>query len=234
MMGRYPASVVWWQYYALTKRDGEFCCVCKKGPEEAHLEVDHIDGDRNNNSPNNLRLLCHGCNVREYWRKIHEAIKGQPPEKAPISEILSGSSPSQTSEREIITKHDLLNTDPPPHIIQKIEHRKDESVSEIKAGGEGRRVEQQLDVYRESPELRISREKEPEFRRLCVEYVISRSLFTVNDATFEVSEEISLSPITAQRYLKKLTSAKGPLKIGEGPRGHQRLLLREEYWEKRT
>ena len=231
-MGRYPASVRWWQYQFLVTRDGEFCTICKKDPKEVGtLEVDHIDGDRNNNAPQNIRLMCHGCNIKEYWRKIHEKLEAQPSEKTAISDLLN---PNRTSEREIITKHDLVNADPSAEAIQKIERGKDESVSEIKAGGEGRRVEQQLDVYRESPELRISREKEPEFRRLCVEYVITRLLFTVNDAVFEVSEEISLSPITAQRYLKKLTSAKGPLVIGEGPRGHQRLLLRKEFWEKKA
>ena len=34
--------------------------------------------------------------------------------------------------------------------------------------------------------------------------------------------------------MKKIASAAGPLILGEGPRGHQRLLARESYWDKRN
>ena len=233
-MGRYPASVRLWQYIYLSERDGELCSVCAKGPEEVRLEIDHIDGDPNNNAPENLRFLCHRCNMKELWIRIKAKIRTQPSEKTAMSEILSRSTSMRggAAEREIITKHDLSNADPSPQLIQKIEREKNESVSEIKAV-EGRRSERMLDVYRESPELRISREKEPEFRKKCLAYVLRSEGFTVHQAIYELAEEISLSPITCRRYLEKLTSAVGPLKIGEsGPRGHQVLLLREEYWEK--
>jgi len=234
VMARYPASVRLWQYMYLSERDGELCAVCGKGPEEVRLEIDHVDGDPNNNAPENIRFLCHRCNLKELWKRIKAKIKTQPSEKPPISELLSPSASMSGggAEREIITKHDLSNADLPPEAIQKIACERDENVSEIRSV-EGRRSERMLDVYRESPELRISREKEPEFRRKCLEYVLRAEGFTVHQAIYELAEEISLSPITCRRYLEKLTSAVGPLKIGEsGPRGHQVLLLREEYWEK--
>jgi len=235
-MARYPASVRLWQYMFLCERDGELCSVCGKGSAEVRLEIDHLDGDPNNNAPENIRFLCHRCNMKELWKRIKSQIRTQPSEKAPISEILSRSTSMRggATEREIITKDDLSNADPSPELIQKIEREKNESVREIRSV-EGRRSERMLDVYHESPELRISREKEPEFRRKCLECVLRPEGLTVHQAIYELAEEIQISPITCRRYLEKLTSAAGPLKVGEeGPRGHQVLLLREEYWEKKA
>ncbi|MEM3439421.1 MAG: hypothetical protein QXG32_00685 [Candidatus Bathyarchaeia archaeon] len=98
-------------------------------------------------------------------------------------------------------------------------------------GGEGKRIERALSVEAESPEIRIARAKEPLFRAKCIELCLRPGGLTVYDAINEVAEIVGISPVTARRYLAKLTSPAGPLKIGEGPRGHQLILLREEYWE---
>lgn len=47
-------------YQKLCERDGERCKLCGKQPPEVYLEVDHIDGDKNNNPPDmsNFQLLC--------------------------------------------------------------------------------------------------------------------------------------------------------------------------------
>lgn len=46
-------------------RDGDLCLECKNPPiwngKHITLQVDHIDGDRNNNDPSNWRLLCPNC-----------------------------------------------------------------------------------------------------------------------------------------------------------------------------
>ncbi|MCJ7654945.1 MAG: HNH endonuclease [Dehalococcoidia bacterium] len=45
-------------------RDGEQCRLCRKIPTTRNgLDIDHIDGDKNNYAPTNLRLLCRSCNV---------------------------------------------------------------------------------------------------------------------------------------------------------------------------
>lgn len=50
---------------ALAERDGNVCSKCKIPPiwngESLTLHVDHIDGDSDNNSSINLRLLCPNC-----------------------------------------------------------------------------------------------------------------------------------------------------------------------------
>src|SRR4030042_6935019 len=53
-----------WAYRYLVLRDGEQCQLCKKIPTTQNgLDIDHIDGDKNNYVPPNLRLLCRSCNV---------------------------------------------------------------------------------------------------------------------------------------------------------------------------
>jgi hypothetical protein len=39
------------------------------------LEVDHIDGNRSNNHPDNIRLLCHNCNVAEWRRQRRNVLE---------------------------------------------------------------------------------------------------------------------------------------------------------------
>lgn len=47
---------------------GAFCYECNQGEiwngKDLTLQVDHIDGDSDNNKPNNLRLLCPNCHTQ--------------------------------------------------------------------------------------------------------------------------------------------------------------------------
>lgn len=53
-----------WAYRYLCLRDGEHCTRCSTIPTAQNtLDIDHIDGDSWNSDPENLRLLCRGCNV---------------------------------------------------------------------------------------------------------------------------------------------------------------------------
>jgi 5-methylcytosine-specific restriction endonuclease McrA len=54
-------------YSAITERDGEWCCNCKKAPEQLPhpLEIDHIDGNKDNWDIDNLRFLCKSDNVAD-------------------------------------------------------------------------------------------------------------------------------------------------------------------------
>ena len=53
----------------LIEDKGEFCEECHIGPEwngkALSLQVDHIDGNSDNNLPDNLRLLCPNCHTQQ-------------------------------------------------------------------------------------------------------------------------------------------------------------------------
>lgn len=71
-IGRIEAGLVGDGSYALKKylleTRGENCEECKQGGtwnnKPLVLQVDHIDGDSDNNYPNNLRLLCPNCHTQ--------------------------------------------------------------------------------------------------------------------------------------------------------------------------
>jgi len=68
---RWGQNVQVWVYRYLVERDGEQCarCYAKAGVQNDNtvplkLEIDHVDGDPFNHTPDNLRLLCKDCNIR--------------------------------------------------------------------------------------------------------------------------------------------------------------------------
>jgi hypothetical protein len=52
----------------LSQTCGEHCTICGQGPSHHNkplcLQLDHIDGDADNNFPANLRLLCPNCHTQ--------------------------------------------------------------------------------------------------------------------------------------------------------------------------
>jgi len=63
---------------ALAFRDGEKCNSCSANDKE--LVIDHIDGNRQNENPANLRLLCRSCN-RKNLIELHSSISEREREK---------------------------------------------------------------------------------------------------------------------------------------------------------
>jgi len=58
---------------AIRKRDEYTCQICGERENSKHHDVHHIDYNKQNNSPDNLILLCHSCHSktngnREYWQ----------------------------------------------------------------------------------------------------------------------------------------------------------------------
>jgi len=61
----------------MIEKGEERCSICgwnKRNPltNKPAIEVDHIDGDSNNNSENNLRLLCPNCHsLTPYFKNLN-------------------------------------------------------------------------------------------------------------------------------------------------------------------
>lgn len=63
MPNRYQTVTRTWIYRFLALRDGgERCIKCGATPPKTKLTIDHADGNHFNNDPENLSLLCQGCN----------------------------------------------------------------------------------------------------------------------------------------------------------------------------
>jgi len=200
---RLHSSVRLWQVLYLRERDGSSCMICRADGRGVRLEIDHINGDPRDDSPENLRLLCHRCNVNEYHRRVDAIVTGHEREKTAPNSVMSEIGKERSGECE---RND-------------VEARKcsgDRSLPDVKHA---------------SLELIINREKEPLFRRMVLKLAIGRSEgLTVYDALNEAAERVGISSITARRYLDKMISRAGPLRLGQGRRGHELLLPRESYW----
>jgi hypothetical protein len=63
-------------YQYLVLRDEERCVICKKNPSQIYLEIDHIDGNQNNNDLDNLCFMCkrHNCEMRGKSSAEHRKI----------------------------------------------------------------------------------------------------------------------------------------------------------------
>lgn len=167
-------------YDFLVQRDGPRCMGCQKPEEEVELVINHKDGDRKNNHPDNLDLRCRRCNL-EWMVKMN--LQG------------TGVRPSGVSV--------------------------DESVKV------GVRVGRALKVDEEPPEMRVNREKEPLWRAWVLGRIIEGPPVQIWEAVDGGAEKYDVSQITVGRWLKKMLSPQGPLRLSEGRRGFQFLWLKE-------
>jgi hypothetical protein len=65
---------------------GETCTLCGYKPEPGAdrwhgVDVDHIDGNRANYASENLRVLCHSCNVKEQMKCVWKTRARLSPEE---------------------------------------------------------------------------------------------------------------------------------------------------------
>ena len=91
---------------------------------------------------------------------------------------------------------------------------------------EREKISEESGVERESPELKINRDKEPIYFQWLFDNVDRRGGLTFWDAVYEGSDYCEISPITARRYLyKKLATT---LVLGAGRRGHKRIMWKTE------
>jgi hypothetical protein len=155
----------YWMFNYLALKDGQKCKSC--GAENKELVIDHIDGNRQNENPANLRLLCRSCNRKN------------------LIELRSSIS---VNERE--------------------------------------RIDDEAAVEQESAELKVAREKQPDYVKWLYENIGREGGLTFWAAIYEGADDCDISPVTARRYLYKKLAKN--LRLGEGVRGHRRIFFRDE------
>jgi len=60
-------------YDLIASRDGEYCLICKSGPDKVKLQIDHADNNPSNWEADNLHLLCQTHNLQ--FRSVPVAEK---------------------------------------------------------------------------------------------------------------------------------------------------------------
>lgn len=106
MPRRYHPRTRQWVYRFLILRDGgEHCQECGLFPGGTFgQQIDHIDGNKNNEDPPNLRLLCARCNVtRENIRRGQPRRKPKCPRERenPQTRIVKAAVPYATGSAEM-------------------------------------------------------------------------------------------------------------------------------------
>lgn len=83
-----------------------------------------------------------------------------------------------------------------------------------------------------SAEFRVNRLMEPAYRREVMFRVFTgKEPLSPSEAIYGIAEKLGMSPVTTKRYLQKMCSPEGPLKLVEMKAGEQYLQIRSEHWE---
>lgn len=176
-----------WIYLFLVERDGNHCHTCGKTDQEIELVIHHIDGDPRNNDPANLNLQCRSDNEKEIWKARLKKKGGYRLQSDSVTTPLCVCDHEGVSEAG-------------------------ESASIVSSERGENLVKMSLEG---SVEHKLNRRNEPAFRRYVVDRLLKGEL-RVYDAITGGAEFCSMSPVTARRYLTKMTSVEGNLLVVTG------------------
>jgi len=104
----------------------------------------------------------------------------------------------------------------PPRAKGSVSKSKSVCVSDQNAQEEG-------NIDREPPELRVKRDKTPQFDNWIYDNIGRNGGLTFWEAEYEGSGFIGLSPVTAKRRIYQLLGMH-IIQFGEGPRGHRKII----------
>lgn len=176
MTRRFSPQMHRWIYLYLVTRDGERCYLCGGPPP---LEIEHVDGNKDNDDPANLRLAHHGCNVgKENRHRVHRNAPG-----------------SVRVERDELTPNTRIFKETLPY-------------------GQG------------SPEMQANAQYETRVRRWLLAYINEHGFIAKKEAIVASAEIAGCNPMSAARYLDKMTSIVGPLMVERDATGRELIYAR--------
>lgn len=181
------------------------------------LEVDHIDGIKSHDIPENIRFLCRNCNAR--YREYRKSQKV----KARLEEMAKRVSDHVRSKKQ------------GGHTVRKKKTDKDRTQV----------VQESIDYSGGSVEMQVTGVAELEFRQWMYAGIRSKGELEKKEAINGGAERVGVNPSTTRRYLEKMISEEGKLielrnekrkKVIKDRKGYElrrKKLLSEEDNEKR-
>ena len=105
-------------YDFLSNHNGEYCRCCGNLPTEGQLVIDHRDNNNENNSQDNLQLLCRRCNyLKNPRRPVDMCVSEEESPDQSEMEVSRTKEPSfrkfvchQISEEKSIPEQELINS----------------------------------------------------------------------------------------------------------------------------
>ncbi len=105
-------------YDFLSNHNGEYCRCCGNLPTEGQLVIDHRDNNNENNSQDNLQLLCRRCNyLKNPRRPVDMCVSEEESPDQSELEVSRTKEPSfrkfvchQISEEKSIPEQELINS----------------------------------------------------------------------------------------------------------------------------
>lgn len=220
-------------YRLCAERDGEKCAHCgwtggqltrfqrrHMVAKDIVLELNHIDGDPENNNPGNWNLLCTVCNL--FWRPIDRndlrtgtAVGGAADEAGEIERRVGGE-----HETDRPAKGDPMtpgsDTPRPAKGEGSVEdmgvEERDRLVGAEKASAT-RRIRDEVPFREGDTTLQANARYEPAYRMYALTTVQRQKKVRWTDLEDGGAEHVGCSPGTAYRYLRKLTSPAGALMV---------------------
>ena len=201
MGNRFSASRHSALYVALVRRDADQCRECGGTPATLgvpRLTIDHVDGDRTDDSLDNLQLLCRSCNTAKRNRL-------------------------QADQAAAWRSHlKLMSSEGPPAVMGDQANEPSPGAHRPHGGpGKGRRTEserwrfqrrrQEIGDQGASPEFRANRRYEGAWMDWLDLQLDKRGFISVEDAIYAGAARVDCQPQTTWRYVEKWTSFEGHL-----------------------
>jgi hypothetical protein len=216
-------------YQMCVYRDGEQCQRCGRKigdlttyAERRHgapdkilkLQLDHIDGNSANNNPENFRLLCRTCNLemeaelrlggveemRERGRERGRESEGASPAVDASTKVQEGANGTVRRRKQAKVQEERKAA------AKRERNRKREEGNEST-----RAVRQMVDFRTGEATMQANAAYEVKFRNWVLGEVGQRGFIGKRKAVDSGAEYVGCSVLTAEKYLRKLTSMEGPL-----------------------